>query len=464
MPKKTQKYCSIHRFLEDNDKELHEVFERLCIGTLLRPKGKANGVTFLYPKDADYRKEIISAAYGANPEKALQMLRAITLLDYLPQTSDFVTRKDDLPNALLQRVGVTSADSKTVKLSSGLELTKDSKFVPMDGRKLCVYKMSGKGKRIPLDGKPTEWTHSERNQKPKKTGGVQQIQRGTIKDLLRADITDAATKPQENPFAERCMSYLRYACLDKGNAPSEALAKCLKPIPEMTYLALLAHWEVNYQEFHGWLAKTKGMYACDKAQHKDNVHLEYLSVYDKVVELYYKDKDYGAMQAARRQARATAAESLGAHSTVSKLRQAGAVSLWCDELPVVTMIPVLRLLGYEKKGNTQAAAAIMKELHCTVVVTRPKSSDDFEGTYSGRAFKGDVALYLSAALALVRSNAYQYQPLTQGDAAGNTDGDTTACFVDADGSVDESAFNLMGKLFNAQKSRPARACFLGHLA
>jgi hypothetical protein len=130
------------------------------------------------------------------------------------------------------------------------------------------------------------------------------------------------------------------------------------------------------------------------------------------------------------------------------------------------MIPILRMLGYEKGAgkNIRAAAAIMKELHCTVVVTRPKSSDDFEGTYTGRAFKGDVALYLSAALALVRSNAYQYSPLRQDDASSAKDGSLEASFVDSDGSVDDSAFNLIGKLFKAQRLRPARKCFLSQLA
>ena len=100
MPKKQQKYCSILRYLEDNDKELHEVFERLCVGSILRPRGKANGVTFLHPVDKDYRKEIVDGAFGANPEKALQMLRSMTLQDFLPNTSDFMTRKDDIPNSL----------------------------------------------------------------------------------------------------------------------------------------------------------------------------------------------------------------------------------------------------------------------------------------------------------------------------------------------------------------------------
>jgi len=477
MPK-LKKYCSILRFLEDNDKALYEVFDSLCIQTLLRPKGKANGVTFLWPRDSDYRKEIIDAAYGTNPEKALQMLKSLTLLDYLPQSSDFVTRRDDLPNALLHRVGVVGASDKLVKLSGGLELTKNAKFIPMEGRKLCVYDMTGKqkgsknkkqkGKRMPLEGKLTGWTHSERNKKPNVTGGVQEFKKTTIREMLMADVVDAGTKPDENPFAERVMSFLKYRCLDKNTAPDDELARCLKPLPEMTYLCLLAYWEDHFQEFNSWITQTKGMYSCEKAEHKDNVNEEYLSVYGKCVELYYKGKDYDKIQADRRSARVEVAKSLGAHAKISAIRSLGAKRLWYDEIPVVTMESLLGLINKEeslgKKHAASELAKVMKELHCSTVTTRPKNDSDYEGTYSARSFKGDVALFLSVSSTFVRSNAYQYSPLLVTDAKNKEDGDLEASFVDVDGNIDDSPFNLLGKLFTAQAKRKAKACFLGHLS
>lgn len=453
-----QKYCSILNFLEDYDKEFFDIFRSLCIGGLLRPRGKAAGITLLYPKEKKYREEIFSKARGPDPEEAIDMIKALVLQDYLPETSDFATRKADIPNGLAKRIKVQSASADKVQLDGGLTLSKEPKFKARKDRKLCVYVLSGKGKMSP-GGEKTAWTYSEEAQTSKKVGGVQEIRRGSIKDLVRADVTDASSKSNENPFAERCLSYYKYACLEKGSV-SEALAKCLKPVPEMTYLCLVVYWESHYQDFHAWLAKTKGMYRCSGESDRSNVNKEYLRVYDQVVDLYYKDKNYDRVQADRRRKRSELAESIGAISTIKKLRASGAKKLWCDELPVVTLIPMMRLMGYEKARNSQAVAAIMKELHCSAVSTRPSSDADFDGTFSGRSFKGDVPLYLSATLAFVRSNAYEYQPLKRSDLA--ADGPLDATFVDEDGSVADSPFNLMGKLFKAQDARVAKPCFLGH--
>ena len=142
--KKVKKFCRVTKFLEQTDKDLYQALDDLCLFGLFRTRGR--GVTFLYPTDKSYRKKIIDHAYSNTPEKAVDMIKALVLLDYLPSPTDFKNKKDDIPNALHKKLEVDSADANGVKLKSGHKLEVDKSFAPLRaGEPVAVYKISGKG-------------------------------------------------------------------------------------------------------------------------------------------------------------------------------------------------------------------------------------------------------------------------------------------------------------------------------
>ena len=142
--KKVKKFCRVTKFLEQTDKDLYQALDDLCLFGLFRTRGR--GVTFLYPTDKSYRKKIIDHAYSNTPEKAVDMIKALVLLDYLPSPTDFKNKKDDIPNALHKKLEVDSADANGVKLKSGHKLEVDNSFAPLRaGEPVAVYKISGKG-------------------------------------------------------------------------------------------------------------------------------------------------------------------------------------------------------------------------------------------------------------------------------------------------------------------------------
>lgn len=170
MPK-LKKFCKIIRYIEQIDGELSQMISDLCLERLFIPQ-RVNGITFLYPKEDSYRKEILSYAYSDNPEKAIQMMESLIVLDYLPRPGDFVLKKDDIPNSLRQRIEVTSADAYSVKLTCGAVLKPDPKFAPIKTREnMAVYHLTGK--QIPLNGPKASMKYaSKRRGKKGTTGGA----------------------------------------------------------------------------------------------------------------------------------------------------------------------------------------------------------------------------------------------------------------------------------------------------
>lgn len=167
--KKVKKFCRVTKFLEQTDKDLYQALDDLCLFGLFRTRGR--GVTFLYPTDKSYRKKIIDHAYSNNPEKAVDMIKALVLLDYLPSPTDFNNKKDDIPNALHKKLEVDSADANGVKLKSGHTLEVDKSFAPLRaGEPVAVYKISGKGE-LSLTGAASTMKYNNNKSKGGYRGG-----------------------------------------------------------------------------------------------------------------------------------------------------------------------------------------------------------------------------------------------------------------------------------------------------
>lgn len=129
-------------YLEQLDATLYNVFDDLCLLSLLKVRG--NGITFLYPTDKQYREQIKRHAYSNSPETAVSMIKSLILLDYLPTPMDFSNKKDDIPNAHRKKLQLKSVTSQTVTLVSEHVLTADNNFSRYSrGEPIAVYHMTG---------------------------------------------------------------------------------------------------------------------------------------------------------------------------------------------------------------------------------------------------------------------------------------------------------------------------------
>lgn len=162
MPRQVKKFCRLTKYLQQTDKSLYQVFDDLCLFSLFSKRG-GRGITFLYPAGKSYRKKIIELAYSNTPEKAVDMIKALVLMDYLPSTSDFESKKDDIPNSLRKKLDVESADSKVVKLKGGLKLEAEKKYIKLyDNDNTAVYILSGSG-FLPTTGTASSMKYTQQS-------------------------------------------------------------------------------------------------------------------------------------------------------------------------------------------------------------------------------------------------------------------------------------------------------------
>lgn len=169
MPPKNQvkKFCSISKYIQQNDKEFYQALDDLCLFGLFRPRG--NGVTFLYP-DKDYRKKIVKEAYSDSPESAVEMVRNLVLLDFLPNHLDF--DKKTIATALHKKLEVESAEKDHVTLKSKHKIVKETKFITLrNNDPVALYLLTGKG-ILPVSTERVDTRLEDRNHQEKEGGGV----------------------------------------------------------------------------------------------------------------------------------------------------------------------------------------------------------------------------------------------------------------------------------------------------
>ena len=321
-PKKLKKFCGLTKFIQQNDKDLYQALDDLCLFGLFRPRGR--GVTFLYPSDKAYRKKIIDHAYSNNPEKAVDMVRALVLLDYLPAPADFKNKKDDISNALHKKLEVESADSKEVKLKSGHKLIVDSSYAHLrDGDPVAVYMLTGKGE-LPTTGTASVMKYN--NTKTDTRGGssksnsiiitecVENIYESGNHEIFKTVMAIIYSYAVENDDSGSSVIYNKLCAsarasfynviapwyLEKDNTIDNMLnvmqladlIKCDSP----TIMKLITEWSPKYNEkLKGLIEKVGGE---TNTTERDNVRVKLLtSIKDpttsrmKVLEAYGNNKD-----------------------------------------------------------------------------------------------------------------------------------------------------------------------------
>ena len=146
----SKKVCPITQFLEKHDREFHQSL--YVLGQLNLFKVRGSGITFLYPADEKFRRKIIHTSYSDNPDKAVDMIKSLVLLDYLPTVKEFDDKKDDIPNSLRNRLEVAVVESKSITLKSNHKIEAEPRFKPFQTREpVCVWRLYGDGE-LPLTG------------------------------------------------------------------------------------------------------------------------------------------------------------------------------------------------------------------------------------------------------------------------------------------------------------------------
>lgn len=131
--KKFKTWCRITDYVESVDPELAEILRGTCVDLSLNSlRGKA-GITFLMPQDKALRKKIADLAYSDKAEdasKACDMLNAMIFRDVFKTPSDWMNKRDDIPNSLLppQHVEIENATGKEVIFKSGAKAVLDERF------------------------------------------------------------------------------------------------------------------------------------------------------------------------------------------------------------------------------------------------------------------------------------------------------------------------------------------------
>lgn len=168
--------CSINNYLEDSYPEIYE-FLRLSCANVTNLSHK-NGITFLVPvekKTVDKLKKSLESDNMDEFTQACNMLNAMIIYDVMNDTSDWNSKKDDIPNALRQHVEIDSVTTKLVKFKNGATAVLDEKFKPRvsdpeRGPRLRVWLLTGE---IPVTtDKPATFKYRlKKGELPPKKGG-----------------------------------------------------------------------------------------------------------------------------------------------------------------------------------------------------------------------------------------------------------------------------------------------------
>jgi len=176
--RKFKTYCRIIDYVDSVDPELSELIRGTCADLALgSTKGKP-GITFLMPQDKTFRKKLSDLAYSEKVEdanKASDMLNALIFRDLFKSPSDWMSKKDDIPNSLFpsQHVEIDSATGTEIVFKSGARATLDTNFKDASRRSnLAVWKLVSGEIPVTTD-QPAKLKYARANRKGGKTGGYE---------------------------------------------------------------------------------------------------------------------------------------------------------------------------------------------------------------------------------------------------------------------------------------------------
>ena len=269
---KPEKNPSVAVWLKYNDKDLYEAIDDQGILAQLRPRF-GSALTFLYPADKSYRDKIIEKLNGMDATLGVNMVQALIIVrENLADPADWLERKDNIPNALNQKVELSpDSTNKQVILANGATLTLNKSFVPRDDN-ISVWDYKGK-EEMPLNGKPAEFVkRPPRASKPRrKTGGNgfpvypnKCILAKRLEDqslcLLRSEGGKESFE-SANPYSSAMVSLAQYLKAQNSESLKSFNLMC-EPNSVAAFYAVVLPYTANSvleKEVDSWLKDTRGV-------------------------------------------------------------------------------------------------------------------------------------------------------------------------------------------------------------
>lgn len=128
-----KKFCSLLTYIEHRNRELYDTIHDLCLTGIFNTR-RGRSVTFLMPDSkSSFHSKIVNAAYGANPDKAVNLIRACVLLVRITSLDEFAKADGGkLPNELKQDLEVDKpGDSEVVLKNGSATIIADGSFRPL---------------------------------------------------------------------------------------------------------------------------------------------------------------------------------------------------------------------------------------------------------------------------------------------------------------------------------------------
>ena len=229
------KQCSILNYLSHADVGLYNLLQDLCIGKMLIPRNGSPGITFLRPDDK-MLKEIMKLAASDEPEKAIEALQSLVILDNLSNIKDFDEKKSDIPTYLRKKLLVTSVSGKKVTLQNNAVIVPDPGFTARKDRSnISVYLISGP--LIPSDWPDATMTNAIKIKEKK--GGADL---GDSRSMLFESVLKAFCDKPQDPAMELLAAMYGWACSEEAKAAndSDKLKDAIKSKASGDTLATLA--------------------------------------------------------------------------------------------------------------------------------------------------------------------------------------------------------------------------------
>lgn len=123
-------HCNVLNYAATINKDLAALIENTCAMRAMTGGYARHGVTFLIPDD-DYLKEMMKNAQSTDQDKidlASDQIHSLILYGIYQKADDWNSRKDDIPNALFQKVAIKSATNTKVTFANGATAVPDERF------------------------------------------------------------------------------------------------------------------------------------------------------------------------------------------------------------------------------------------------------------------------------------------------------------------------------------------------
>jgi hypothetical protein len=262
---KGKRYCSIQKWIEENDKKLYEFLEDNCLLGIFKFRHGTSGVTFLCPSAKDWKaieKDIESGDYV----NGVNTLKAHVLQGFYPNIAGLMEQQDGLVNTLGQLVEVEKQAGAAVVLKNGAKIT-DAKFVGTpDRQNIMVFHYDGKCLPTNAPAASLKYTSAPSGKKSKSGGGFRGMNKLSMtKSVEQRALNLIKQKPDlymsHNPYAAALVSLYAHAH-SSDKAEADKLYPLLDVFPEQAFYAIVQPYGTSDQDslVQSWLDATGGMY------------------------------------------------------------------------------------------------------------------------------------------------------------------------------------------------------------